>query len=442
MTTCTNCGSSLAAGDQFCGACGTPSAAAGDTATTVTVDVPEWLTADWGAAAKWAGAAALAAIIGHFIVLVVLFLGTSIINGFDLSYMDWGAFLQTPVQVMLAMHGAVQEMGTWLTGIAWIAGSLFITKRVIASDQFARVGNANPWATISMRAFKVALIYAGIIIVGLIVFKPATVVGDVEFFASYSPKWNAAAGFFVTLLVVSLAAAAILMSLRHAPGGPRRDWGVWAAGFRGTLRILLVGMGGIFLFFLVAGLLVTISDAQDFFAEVVGGLLILLVAALAWTGIDVGLFFMAEAMRFFSGDVSNDVFGAGSKQGWFLVATLIVAVAFAVGGYRAARLTGSRQLSKMLQAAGIAGGGVALTYLVATVLVGQTLPNMGAGIGLSILWTVVAAGGALIYAQSVGALQKVNVNIQRSIPAANTCPNCGAMRVPDQAFCANCGNRF
>jgi hypothetical protein len=365
-----------------------------------------------------------------------------------MGFIDWGQFLQIPVQMMLAMHGAVEGTGTWLTGIAWIAGSLFVTRAVIRNEPFARANGSNVWASVTLRAVKVALVYAGIIIVGLAIFDPSYT-GYQEFFnpSTTSVRWNAAAGFFFTLLIVGLAAAGILTSLRRGP--VRGEGGVWSAGLSGTLRILLVGVGGVFAFFLIAGLLDLISNTDDFFAQVVGGLLILLVGALAWTGIDVGMFFTVEAMRFFSDEsiiTRNDVFGTGGSEGWFLVATLIVAAAFALGGYRAARLSGSRQLTKMLQAAGIAGGGVAVTFLVATAIVGDTLPNMGAGIGLSILWTAVAAGGALIYAQSVGALQTVNINIQRSSSDSpsptGSCSQCGADRMPEHVFCANCGNRF
>jgi hypothetical protein len=453
MATCTGCGAALAAGDQFCGVCGTravtPAAEppAAKPPAAVTVEVPEWLTADWGYAAKWALTAALAALIAHYIVLVVLYLGLNVLSGFDLGQVDWGAFLQIPIQMMLAMHGAVEGSGTWLTGIAWIAGSLYITRRVVGADTSARAEvTANPWVTVALRAVKVGLVYACVIIVGVLVFDPEYV-GYQAFYTPTRLAWNAAGGFFLTLLIVSVSTSVILLSLRRR--GHSSESTIWAAGFRGTLRILFVGAGGIFTFFLLAGILELITNSDDFFKQVFGGLLILLVGALAWTGIDVGLFFMVEAMRFFTNDAvitGHDVFGTGGSEGWFLVATLIVAVAFALGGYRAARLTNSREIPKMAQAAAVAGGGIALVYLLATVVVGDTLTNLSAGIGLSILWTAVAIGGALIYAQSIGVLQKVSINVTHpantAVDATEACPNCGASRMPDQAFCAGCGTRL
>ena len=100
----------------------------------------------------------------------------------------------------------------------------------------------------------------------------------------------------------------------------------------------------------------------------------------------------------------------------------------------------------MLQAAGVAGGGVVLTYLFATAILGDSLEGISAGIGLSILWTVLAIGGALLYAQSTGILQKININVQRSAPppvaGGDNCPNCGTPRTQDHAFCASCGTQF
>ena len=448
MATCTNCGANLTDTDQFCGVCGTPAAAA-DTATAVTVDVPEWLTADWGSAAKWAGSAALVAIVAHYAVLLVLYLGLNVTTGFDLRGMDWGDFLLIPVRMMLGMHGAVEGGGMWITAIAWIVGSLYVTYRVVR-ESLAQPSQENRWGSLALRAVKVGLVYAAIIIVALIAFDADRVNYQALFSPTGAADWNAAAGFFFTLLVVSLGAAYILFIKSRGPREAETP-SVWSAGINGTLRILFIGIVGVFAFFLIAFLLEVISADGEFLKDVLGGLLIVLVALLAWAGIDIGLFFMMEAMKFFSGTLnpSEDVFSVydrGESEPWFLVATMIVAAAFAIGGYTAARRTGSRELTPMLQAAGIAGGGVAVTYLVATAVLGDSLPGLSAGIGLSILWTALAVAGALLYAQSAGILQKININVQRSAtppaPAAGTCPSCGTPRTQEHAFCANCGTQF
>lgn len=450
MAHCHNCGTTLTDEDRFCGVCGTPVEAHDpESATTMTVNVPEWLTTDWGPAAKWAAAAVLIALIGHFVILTVLFLGLNVVSGFDLGSFDWGEFLMIPVRVMLSMHGAVEGSSTWITGIAWILGSILITYRIVSMEALPNLPGGSRWISAATRAAKMALVYAGILMVAMIVFDPAPV-GFGEFIGpgGFSVDWNPAAGFFTTILIVSIAATLTLMLKAREPRQQSEQYSIWMAGLKGTFRILMIGTLGIISFFLLAGLLILIGDVDEFFTQVVGTLLLLLVTAFAWAGIDLGLLLMAEAMRFFSDDAAlsggNSVFGT-SGEGWILFATAIVAIAFLAGGHLAARLSGSRDLSRLVQAAAIAGGGVAVTYIVATAVIGNTVDSIDAGIGLSILWTLVSLGGALIYAQSIGVLQQISVNVQTSgQPAGDggVCPNCGVPHTPGHKFCASCGHNF
>jgi hypothetical protein len=347
----------------------------------------------------------------------------------------------------MSMHGAIEGGSVTTTGLLWIGGSIYLTHRVVATEPFSTLELGNRWAASAVRAAKVSVIYAAVIAVATIVFDPEPVV-YAELLPSGGFDWNTAAGFFTSLSLVFLATGGtlILKTRRATEASPNGS--LWRAGLSGTLRILLIGVLGTIAFFLLAGLLILIGDADEFFAQVVGTLLLLVVTALAWVGLDVGLLLMAEAMRFFSdagADQANSVFGTRDAESWFLIATAIVAVAFIAGGYKAAHLTGSRQLSKLVQAAGIAGGGVVLVYIAASIFVGDQISSVEAGIGLAVLWTVVSVGGALIYAQSVGALQSINVNVKRTAtpsPALGQCPNCGAGQMPGQGFCASCGHKF
>lgn len=456
MAFCVGCGDTLSDVDQFCASCGRPAEGAKPAdpsgATGVpAVSVPEWLTAGWGVSVAWALGAVLTGIVIMYAISVVLVVGLALSlsgDGIGLGMIDWGQQLKSPIFVWLGLHGAVSGSAMWLTSIAWIVAAFLITARfgmgirTIADSIPSRIVSA------AIMAGKTALVYASIVLVFLIVLDPgATSVGGN--FASIGGSyldWEPGGAFFSTLLVVFLATWGIrwwnsrVLSQERETGSVQQ---LVVAGFSGTWRILALSVFGLLAFGFVGFAIELLRFDLDVFSWLASVLMTFVVAFGLLAGLDIGMAMFASAMQFFRGDglVADAVLGS---PGWIIAGTVIVAAAFLWGGHRAARATGSVTLSRILQASGLAGLGVTAAFIVASIIMGGRIPEIRAGIGLSLLWTLVAVGGGLIHAQSVGALQEVMPESGGAAPIGapveKTCPTCSAALPADASFCAECGN--
>lgn len=450
MAFCMGCGDELAPGDRFCASCGRPaegpatSGATVSTSSAASVEVPTWLSQGWGQSTTRAVGAGLIGIVAQYAVGIILLFGLIATLGGDASAIDWGQTLKTPFFVWLGMHGAVEGNAMWLTAIAWIVSALYLTRRFGWGTPPAESDSQHPLLALAIGSAKTAVLYALFIVIFLIVLDPIGVSsGSIVGPSGFAGGWNPAGAFFSTLLVVLIGTLGIDAYAQRPKELGTGAIGLVRAGIRGSMTILLTSIVGLLAFVLVGAMLDMIGTGDEFLGWLGSVLMWLMVAILAWAGIDVGLALMASAMGFFPDDTGySAVESILGDPAWLIAGSAVVAVAFAWGGYRAARSSGSTELSRLLQASGLAGIGVTVTFVLASFVVGSRIEEIKGGIGLSLLWTIVALGGGLLFAQSIGALQSVMPTTSATGEAEpdKACGDCGAANPSDAAFCANCGS--
>jgi hypothetical protein len=474
MAFCVECGSGIAADDQFCANCGSSVVAVESSAdggfkphgpatrsnTSVgTVEVPDWVTGGWGPAATWAAGAAIAGLLIQYAIVVVIILGTLLVtasSGFGFGGIDWSELLRLPVYVWLGMHGAVEGTGMWLTSIAWIAVAFYLTRRLGPQQSESDGAFKSVPAMTALDAAKGALVYSGIVLVGLIFLDPIPMSSPFGIAPGYSPGWQPAVAFFSSFVV----AFGVMWGLNWYSASGRRasdpdaEPNLLLAGLSGTLRILAVAIVGLLALVAIGGLLQAIGDTGEILGWVGWFLLTIFVAMILLAGLDVGMVLFEEAMAFFPSSGDQIAYGAvGGNPRWLLIGTAIVAVAFLMGGYWAARKSRSSNLTRLLQSSGIAGLGVVVAFVIASLVLGGRVPEIRAGIGLSIIWSLVAVVGGGIYARSIGLSVVPNVQVASSSVAASTrggsndgsartCPDCGDPVDENDKFCGSCGHAF
>ena len=407
--------------------------------------VPLWLAEGWGSAATRAfGAGVIGVAIQYAIGLVLAFGVAASVQGSSAANIDWGQILKTPFFVWLSMHGAVEGNAMWITAIAWIVVSFYLARRFGLGESSPVSQTGSPLLSSAIRASKVALIYAAIVVLFLIVIDPIGVsYGSSIGPAGFAVAWEPAGAFFSTLFVAFLAVWGLEVYAKRPDTPGDGVVGLLRSALGGSVTVLSVGVLGLLVFVLVGGILELLGADLGILGWLGSVLITMLVAIVLWAGVDIGMALLASAMQFFRDDS-----GGGFAQGilgdpaWLIAGSAIVVVAFAWGGYRAARSTGSKELSRILQASGLAGLGVAVAFALASFIVGSRIEEIKSGIGLSLLWTIVALGGGLIYAQSVGVLESAlpTVAAAPSADVGKACTNCGTGLPMDAAFCAECGS--
>ncbi len=453
MAFCMGCGAELPEDDQFCASCGRPAAGGSRPAATAgasgggSVTVPLWLAEGWGSAAGRAlGAGAIGVAIQYAIGLVLAFGVVALAQGssFGASSIDWGQILKNPFFMWLGMHGAVEGAAMWLTSIVWIVVSFHLAGRFGLSGSRVASQDGSPLLSSAIYAFKAALIYATAVVVFLVVFEPTGATFNSAINTSgFAVAWEPAGAFFSTVFVAFLAVWGLDTYARRSDESGDGAVGLVRSALGGTVTILSVGIIGLLVFVLIGGVLETLDSGTGILGWIGGVLITMLVAIVFWAGIDVGMALMGSAMQFFRDDTAGG-FAQGilGDPGWLIAGSAIVVVAFAWGGYRAARSTGSKDLNRLLQASGLAGLGVALAFTLASFVVGSRIEEIKSGIGLSLLWAIVALGGGLIYAQSVGVLESAlpTIAAAQGADVGKACANCGTGLPKNAAFCAKCGS--
>lgn len=457
MAFCVGCGDALSDDSQFCASCGRPvdegmpGGSTQPTLATPTVGVPDWVGAGWGTAVGWAFGAALIGLALMAVISLVLVVGLTLSlagNDVGLGHIDWGEQLKNPFFLWLGLHGAFPDVPMWLTAIGWILVAFMLGARFGLGKGVVSDGVPSPAISAAILAAKTALVYAGVVLLAMIMFSPEATTVNERFIGLGTGylDWEFGGAFFSSLFVSFAAAWGIrwwvTRSSRSAPA-PGSVLELLAAAASGTWRILVVAVFGLLAFGFV-GFAIELLGANLGVLDWFGNVLMTFVVAMGLlVGLDIGMAMFASAMQFFQGDslVSEAVLGDPT---WVIAGTVIVAVAFLWGGHRAARRTGSDVLSRIVQASALAGIGVTAAFVVASIIMGRVMPEMETGIGLSLLWTIVAVGGGLIYAQSVGALQTVLPDSAASgatgYDGGKVCGTCSTALPADAKFCASCGS--
>jgi len=353
--------------------------------------LPSWLPAAWlpagriGLTALAIGLAAQYAF-GAVMVLIQMLSGIGV---------DWGASLRAPLTVFLSLHGPVDGLGLWATGTGWILLAFWLAGRHLRAGS-GRPASLQPALVLAARS---AFVYMVPVLVLALLFNPEQLpidltVGvagaffDPTAYGGWSPWLVATLGLLAALFgaVFSIAGAGAL------PVITRRLPPAVTAGLVGARALLSTAIPGV-LGVVVIGVFVEVMIDGVGLALGAAYLLTLLLAAVAWGGLDVSVAFIVFAMRFFGGD---GLVVLGDRPAWVFVCVAIVALAYARGGYRAAQVRGAAPLAQTVLAAASAGVLAAFVFLIAAGLGTGTAPGLaGPAFGLGLLWSAVAVLGGL-----------------------------------------------
>ncbi|MBU1493391.1 MAG: zinc ribbon domain-containing protein [Actinobacteria bacterium] len=307
---------------------------------------------------------------------------------------DWGATLRAPLTVFLALHGPVEGLGLWATGVGWVVLAFWLAGRHLRR----RPGQpASPSGVVL--AAQAALVYTVAVLVLALLFDPealpidmtvyvAGVLVDPAAYGGWSPWLVATLGALTALLGAAISVmggAAGAAAARRLPAAITAGW----AGTRALLATVVPGVLGV----VVIGALLEVIAGGAGIALGAAYLLTLLLAAVAWGGLNVGVAFTVFSMRFFLGDGFVLLRG---RPGWVLACIGIVAAAYLRGGYRAARERGPAPVGQIVTASAAAGAMAAVLFMIGAALGTGTAPDLaGPALGLGLLWSLVAVVGGL-----------------------------------------------
>lgn len=413
--TCGNCGKPVEAGNAFCGSCGhpvstgtpppPPSATATPTSGQMVVTVPAWLSQGWTEAVGFAFSALAIGLLIQFVVTVVLLVLLQAVLG--VSDIAWGETFKAPFYVFVAFHGPIEAIGMWLTSIFWIALSFKVAAdRTRFEDRAGR--------TVWEFAGKVGIAYAIPVTILASVLDPGPLpisgIGLAGSFRGVGSEWDVAQAFFLSAAVAAAVAAIVLSWRRHRSLAPMlglqsiRFPAVVNAAWEGARRVMRVAIVGL-IALIVVGLLLDVLDLDPGIDGLVAFLLTLALAGVIWGGIDVAFVFMISAMRFFTGDVG--VVGT-EEPFWMWGGVVIVGIAFALGGFRAAERSGATDARAGLWAGALVGAfvaGILFAFSAVSLPTGESLAGPAVGFGL--LWSVASVIGAAVWASQKGLLTSI-----------------------------------
>ncbi len=426
MAFCPACGKPVANQARFCVECGRPldpagspppaeepagepSASRAPPAAEPTGPVslpappPEEIAAGQGRRAQWRvpsawlpaariGLAAVAIGLGIQYALGAVMVLIQVLSG---AGVDWGATLRAPLTVFLSLHGPVDGLGVWATGVGWVVLGFWLAGRRVR----AHAGSPAPLAPALVVAVQSALIYTIPVLVLALVFEPEALPIDLTVYVAGSFFDPAAYGGWSPWLVATLGLLAALAGAVVSVAGPpvgsalrRRLPGALSAGWAGTRTLLGTAIPGVLGVVVIGAVVETVADGAGLTLGA-AYLATLLLAAVAWGGLNVGAAFVVFSMRFFGGDGSVLLRG---RPGWVFACIGIVVVAYLRGGYRAARECGPAPVGRIALAAASSGGLAAILLAIMTVLDTPTAPELaGPALGLGLLWSVVAVLGGL-----------------------------------------------
>ena len=422
---CTRCGFEQHGGDKFCGKCGTEfgpvatevtleSSDASTADTTVEVTVPGWLGRDWGHAINLALGALIFGLALHFAFAGVLVLAQVIAE----APVDWGQTFRSPLTTFIASHGAIDQIGLWLTGTFWIWLSFRLSVRYVGTEPSEGLRPLRKGLLVD----KAALVYAIPITVLAALLDPGTAPVDLStgfggtFADPARARWSVAAVFFLGFVVAGFS---LLHALARASGtsmlgfvGVSRGF-TWppliTAAAAGARRAFLFAIPALLVLLVVGTGLELISDDAGF--RVIGALiLVVLYSAVLLSGLDVAMVFGVFSMRFFGG---TDVVAYGTRPGWMWVGVGFIALGFIIGGYRAAEHLGSPAAGRSVLAGLLVGPAVGAVLLVAGLLaIGFPDEALGGtGFGLALAWSLASAAGGALYANQTGTMSRVRMRV-------------------------------
>lgn len=366
-----------------------------------TVVVPDWLVLDWSRAARVAGGAAVLWV-AVAVVLVLAALGVTALRA-GVGAIDWADLLVSLPGLPLVYLGGITGVPVVLTGLALA----YVTLRLAARG--ARPLSADTPARLATLAVKAAVVFTVAMLVVAIVLDATGLGPDARPRVALFGGGGSGSGYnyvAVVFLLLPITAVAAVVALTRDAGRSLR-WllglenlavpAVLSASWAGVRRLLLVLLGVLAVWALGMVLEFATGDFTDFSALAAVLLSVVLLAALA-AAVDVTALGAVGAMSLLTD--GGFVF-RGDAPGWAWLAVLVVAAAFAAGGYRAAQHRRASTVAESVLAASLVGPLVgALGAVVAIVWAGEFAGSAFAAraILLPLLWGLLALGGAWLYA--------------------------------------------
>lgn len=383
-------------------------------APAMVVPVPKWLAEDWAPAVTFAAGALIAGLVlqyltGILMVLIQVLVGDGV---------AWGATLKAPAVQFLALHGPMEGIGLWVTGLAWLGLAFWISARTFAPEE--SIGGETMPRRRGLFLVKAAITYIVPVGIAVAIVDPTSYpvplsVGIAGAFGQPSAAgWNVAETFTLGLVAALLLSTLVLARRTgtspagflglHVPETPR-----WtAAAFAGARRAVLLAYG-LLLALVVIGTLAEALGEDAGFRLWLAFALVVLLAAVLWAALDVATVLMVYAMRFFAGD---ELVAVGGKPGWIYFGIAIVAAAFFVGGLRGAERYGAVTPQQAVFAGALVGPAVGVVVFVFTwFAIGAGGEITGPGLLLPVLWSPVSALGGFAYARRRGLASGIRFRI-------------------------------
>lgn len=386
-------------------------------ARRVVLRVPAWIAADWASATFLAVGAIVIGFALQYLSAVLLAL---LQVALDVE-IDWPNTLRAPVDLFTAFHGPIENVGLWATSMLWIVVGFLLMGGVVRPERTVpEDAEGSRWAALIA---KTAVIYVIPITVLAALLDPEPLPTDPSVgIAGALPgdlgvEWNVATTFFLGLVAAILAVAMVFVrrtgrSLLVLLGiGRGFDTPRWlAAAWSGGRRVVLISLPALLALLVVGTLLEALNDdvgAGLWFAL----LLSLLLSAVIWAGLDVSLVFALMSMRFFIGDGEDFVDGLPA---WMWIGAGIVAIAFVLGGLRAAERFDASTAAAALGVGLLVGPVVGcVLFAISWFAIGTGEVIIGPAIGLPLLWSAASGIGGLLYANRKGLVAGIDLQVSR-----------------------------
>lgn len=469
---CHSCGALLVADARFCARCGTavplgpqespPQFASPEPQARhpfgapppqpVVVELPSWVTTSWSYPLRAAlGTLAIGLFAGAALSAVLV---VAAALGSQLDPFPTKGALSFPLTAWLSFHGAVENDGLSMTGIAWILAATILARRLFVRGAKPHTG-ATPQQAVWTGAAKGAVVYAAALLA--IAFVARAIMGDfgeIGYFAFAGARINPIAAFFLGAVAGFLGTLWMLAKDHGLSPGALLGLNI-AVRLPESVRASLVGLRRILLIAIpsMAALLsiVFVIELGRFerslgAAEVLSSALQALVL-MALGGIDVGWGWFVYGTRFFLGDASVPNVLFSIRPRWIYVGIAIPVVAMLAGGVAAARSLTERTQQRAVEA----GAFIALELMVFGLIAGLFWTRLGGGfvaasMFLPPLWAILAIGGAIMTVQGAVVAPAASpppawMQAQAPMQAA-TCPACGTPNAAGSTFCVRCGSRL
>ncbi len=379
--------------------------------------VPAWVVSDWPQAAAM-GLIAYAIIVGVGILAAVTVTLSTVIR-FSSDALELGSILATPFALPIAYLGGYDGTPVLLTGLLVLAIALRVGSRPVGLTP----GHAMDRTRALAWAGKVAVVFVTTALVVAIVLdvvnadpaaQPGGLISDSVAFRIDYVRLVFVSGpvvFVVALMTLGRLTGRGILGLLGLRGSMPAVVRSSAAGLARTLKISLVGL---LVLFAVGTLLELATDNFLSGSDLVAALLSFLVVTVLLACVDVAALFLVVAMSF----LQYDTF---SSAAWQWVGVALVAIAFFLGGRRAAQYSNARTMAEAVVSSSLIG--VLLAAVGVVVAIDYTAAGGAEGFAapailLPLLWTLPAAAGAWFYANENGLPSGVAVAPQPSDPHA------------------------